>query len=542
MLSGSSRLSPAGVRRNLRGEAPTMNRLALLAAVLAAFLPAAAAAQQSGRARPALIVHIAVDQMRHDYLERFRPQFTGGLARLLEHGAVFTQAYQDHALTETAPGHATMLSGRYPYSTGIIRNSIGVGDTTAPLVDAAGPGASPRRFHGTALIDWMRARRSGTRMLSVSRKDRGAILPVGRSRRNVFVYWYGDNIFTTSTYYARRLPAWLRAFNMRAAAAYDHGLAWTLLRDSTAYPEPDSQPLENRGRLVTFPHYVQDLGLASMPWMDSLVLALALDGIRELRLGRSLTPEVVSVSLSTLDAVGHTYGPDSREVHDLVLRIDRYLGAFLDSLDRRYGPGRVLVSLTGDHGVTPSPDDWSGTGQTGPGVLIDSTIREALGPVVQRMAGTAWRPSRSGSLVMLDRPALEAAGVNADSVATELARHLARLPGVAQADTRASLAVADTVTNTPARRWRRMLFPGAPGDVFITLAPLHYYGRPAGWNHGQPSDHDAHVPFMLMGPGVRPGWYTARVAVVDLAPTLAELVGARPTEPVDGRVLREALQ
>jgi len=159
-------------------------------------------------AAPRLIVAITVDQMRYDYLERFASQYQSGLARLIKSGAIYTNAYQDHANTETAPGHATILSGREPYRTGIVLNSIGVPDSRAPLIGGGGPGASPFRFRGTTLIDWMKAKDRRSRALSVSRKDRGAILPMGRAKESVF--WYASNgKFTTSTYYADTLPTWV---------------------------------------------------------------------------------------------------------------------------------------------------------------------------------------------------------------------------------------------------------------------------------------------------------------------------------------------
>src|SRR5256885_3551985 len=128
-------------------------------------------------------------------------------------GAVFTDGYQDHAITETAPGHSTILSGLWPAHTGIMRNSQGVQDSTAPLIGTSGPGASPRRFRGTTLVDWLKASDPNARVLSVSRKDRGAILPIGQAKEQV--YWYQSGIFTTSRYYSDTLPAWVQSFNAR---------------------------------------------------------------------------------------------------------------------------------------------------------------------------------------------------------------------------------------------------------------------------------------------------------------------------------------
>ena len=155
----------------------------------------------------ALVLLLTVDQLRPDYLERWNTQFTGGFRRLLDEGILFSKAAQDHGITETAPGHASTLSGRFPYSTGIASNSAGVNTNEAPLVDSEGVGASPFRFVGTTLADWMAAADPRTRVLSVSRKDRSAILPIGRGKYPVFWYAQRSGKFTTSTFYADTLPA-----------------------------------------------------------------------------------------------------------------------------------------------------------------------------------------------------------------------------------------------------------------------------------------------------------------------------------------------
>src|SRR5256712_9187862 len=263
--------------------------------------------------QPKLLVVITVDQLRPDYLDRYRTQLNGGLAMLVKQGADFTEAYQDHAVTETAPGHSTILSGRWPAHTGIIRNTAGVQDSAAPLIGIAGPGASPARFRGTELFDWLQAAEPKARALSVSRKDRGAILPIGRARQQV--YWYQSGFFTTSRYYADSLPLWVRQFNGRRIPFRAAGTVWTLLLPERAYPEPDSEPYENGGRDVTFPHRLPAdsalaaLASAGIPAMDSLTLAFALEGVRTLGLGGRGATDLLAVSLSTTDAVGHGYGP-----------------------------------------------------------------------------------------------------------------------------------------------------------------------------------------------------------------------------------------
>src|SRR5213594_4089665 len=310
--------------------------------------------------KPRLVLVITVDQLRPDYLDRYRTQLNGGLAMLVKQGADFTEAYQDHAVTETAPGHSTILSGRWPAHTGILRNTGGVQDSAAPLVGVTGPGAAPTRFRGTAFFDWLKAAEPGARALSVSGKDRGAILPIGRAKQQV--YWYVGGYFTTSRYYADSLPDWVRAFNGRRLPFRAAGATWNLLLPARAYPEPDSEPYEHDGKDFTFPHQLSPdsaqaaLAYLGVPSMDSLTLAFALEGVRALALGPRGGTDLLAVSLSTTDAIGHAFGPDSREIHDQVVRLDRYLAWFLEQLFVRYGPDNVLVVLTADPGVTPFPE------------------------------------------------------------------------------------------------------------------------------------------------------------------------------------------
>src|SRR2546423_13803859 len=310
-------------------------------------------------ARPTLVVLLTIDQMRPDYLPRFDTQLTGGLARLYHSGAVFENAYQDHAITETAPGHAATLSGRFPKSTGITTNSSGVQDDRAPLLGVAGTGASPFRFRGTTLIDWLRVADPRSHALSISRKDRGAILPLGRAHEEV--YWYWPDRFTTSSYYHDTVPTWINRFNARHLPQRYAGQRWTLLLPERAYPEPDTVALENGGAGATFPHpFPSDSSeaarsLMAYPVMDEVTLQAALAGVEALGLGRGPQTDLLAVSLSTTDAVGHAFGPDSREIHDQILRLDRYLGAFLDSLFKLRDSTQVIIALTADHGVQPFP-------------------------------------------------------------------------------------------------------------------------------------------------------------------------------------------
>lgn len=525
------------------------------AALALAVLAAPAVAQQpSERPRPlpstapGLVVVITVDQMRADYLERFQGQFTGGLARMLRDGALFTEAYQDHAMTETAVGHATVLAGRNPASHGIIRNSEGANDPGAPLLGARGPGASPLRFQGTTLFDWLQARSPNARMLSVSRKDRGAILPVGQAPQMVF--WLADGGFTTSDYYADSLPTWVRTFNARGVPAHAAGRAWEPLLPADSYPEPDSAPWERGGTDIAFPHRMPvDSALAKrmfivMPWMDALTLDFALEGVQQTGIGRGPAPDVLAVSLSSTDAIGHTYGPYSREIHDQMLRLDRSLGTFLDSLATLRDPRRTVLVLTADHGVTPFTG-WSRRNgfPLADVVSVDSIIQWTSNALLG-LAGPPpgqWIRYFDLGLLTMDRAGLLARGVNVDSVVGALATDIRAVHGVLRVDTPRSLAAVDTAQDAVGRRWLNTVPDNVGAELMVTLEPKFVFGSPNSAEHGQPSDDDTHVPLLFWGAGIRAGTYANRVSVVDIAPTLAQLLGVEPTEPIQGRVLVEAL-
>ncbi|MCE9602232.1 MAG: alkaline phosphatase family protein [Gemmatimonadetes bacterium] len=494
--------------------------------------------------RPTLVVFLTVDQFGSDYLERYGGNLTGGLARLRDEGATWMRGRQDHAIAETAPGHASTMSGRFPVHTGISSNSQGVNTTDAPLIGSGDIGASPFRFRGTTLYDWMKATDPQTRVLSVSRKDRGAILPIGRAK--VDIYWFASNgRFTTSRYYRDTLPTWVGAFNATRTPQSYAGRTWSPLLPADRYAEPDTNPLESLGTDLTFPHTLpadEALAMRSFsqyPWMDSLTLAFALEGVRTMGLGATPTrTDLLAVSLSTTDAVGHRYGPDSREIHDQILRLDRYLGAFLDSLQALRGAGRIIVALTADHGIAPFPEWRSPWYRNHDAQRVDPKRAWARVYAAMRAAGvdTAAVDSDDGFRVR-DAEAFRRAGVDPDAMAAIWVRELRRYNGVLRADLLRDLASADTVHDDIARRWLHMLPPDGPVRAVVTLEPFGYWAGVDYATHGQPHDYDTNVPVIFWGPGIARGRRAGEARVVDMAPTLATLLGITPLERLDGRAL-----
>ena len=520
--------------------------LTLLLGATAPVIPLRTGAQTPDK--PALIVFLTIDQMRSDYVDRWAPQLTGGLARLAQHGAVFTNAFQEHANTETAPGHSVTMSGRFPRSTGIVSNTTGVLDPQAPLLTSRDFPASPYRFRGSVLIDWMRARDPGSRALSVSRKDRGAILPMGRAKQNVFWYATSNGEFTTSRYYADTLPAWIRRINARRTSQTLAGQSWNLLRPATSYTEPDSEPIENAGKDFTFPHVLPaDTARAASelpytPWMDELTLATALEGLQALAIGDGSSTDILAVSLSATDYIGHRYGPDSRETHDNILRLDRALGVFIDSLYKLRDSSTIVFALTADHGVTSFPELVAK--RTGRPAPPRYDLKPAVADLRQtlRTAGidttAIWL---DGAAVYVNRTAFAGTKANADVILARLAARLRATPGIARVDLVRGLATRDTLHDAVSRRWAHMIPADSPVELVFTAVEGAYPVDARIAEHGAPYDNDARVPVIFYGPWFKAGRYPERALVADMAPTLARVAGVPPTERLDGRVLEKAL-
>jgi predicted AlkP superfamily pyrophosphatase or phosphodiesterase len=351
----------------------------LAAALLAAAAPAEAQAPAAPGARPRLVVAIAVDQLRADFMDRFRPHFgRGGFNLFLQRGASLASARYEHASTSTCPGHAVMLTGSYGSVNGIIGNDwydavasrevYCAADSTVRLLGAEGEGRSPRNLKGTTVGDLLKIATGGrSRVLTVSAKDRSAIMLGGHLADGA--YWMEDTVFVTSTYYRPDVPAWAREFNASGKVASYFGKRWERLLPAAAYemvgPDDVEGEADEAGMGRTLPKTIaggptigEDFVEAfdQSPFSNEVVAEFAMRAVAAEGLGRDTVPDILGISFSANDRAGHAYGPDSHEVMDITIRLDRTLARLFAFLDRTVGLANVVMVLTADHGAAPQPE------------------------------------------------------------------------------------------------------------------------------------------------------------------------------------------
>ena len=505
--------------------------------------------QPAARPDVRMVLLIVVDQFRYDYLTRFRTEYTGGIKHLLTDGAVFTNANLEHYPTVTAVGHATMLSGAPPAVSGIIGNDwfdretgatvTSVSDPSVqPLGSVTGSAASPRRLLVSTIGDELKMASGlpkGTagapRVFGVSLKDRSAILPVGRGADAAFWWDNKTGSFVTSTYYVSAAPDWLLRFNERKTADAHAGETWTVL--SAPATSLRQMPAE-----IGAPLYDAVYG---SPFGNDLVLDLALELLGREQLGRRNATDLLSVSFSANDSVGHTHGPDSPQVRDISIRTDRAIGRLLGEVDKAIGLQHTLVVFTTDHGVAPTPESIRERGLAGGRM----TSKELFEPIQQALAARfgegKWLMATAGSSPYLNYELMEKLQLDASLVRRVAADAAARVPHVARVYTRDQLLRGEVPNDRIGSRVLRGFNAQRSGDLEIILDP--YWMRQAqGTTHGTPYGYDAHIPLILMGHRVRPGEYADHAALDDLAPTLATLAGVEIPAGSEGRVLTEALQ
>jgi hypothetical protein len=507
--------------------------------LLLAALPAIPASS-ADEARPTLVLFLTIDQARADYLERFRPVLEAGLARLVDRGVLFENAHHLHAVTVTAPGHASLSTGLFPSHSGIVGNDwfdrvqnrffYCVEDREAPLLapsSGAGRGAwsasgrSPNNLLATGLGDWMKQALPGTKVYSIGGKDRSSILMGGK--RPDGVYWYDPRSgqWVTSRYYATEYPGWVRRFHERRGADEYFGKSWGSTRAGGA-PRPI-------GRTGPFPDSGFYAALFESPFIETYLLELARALVQEEGLGRDDATDLLALNFSSVDSIGHEYGPDSPELLDAIVHLDRELGSFFDFLDREIGMANVGIALSSDHGVASLPEHQNRHGL--PGGRLGASDFECF-----RKAGKAFekkfgRADWFAAPYLFDGEVLESRDLSRDAAEAFLAQELATCPSVARVWTRTEL---DRDSADPVHQlYRNGFHPERSPDLFLQLE-WGLLSRTSGTTHGSSWEYDTHVPFVLVWPGAEPAKVAEPASTVDLPVTIAALLGVATPRDLDG--------
>lgn len=494
--------------------------------------------------RPRLVVIVVVDQLASFLLDRYADVYTGGFRRLLDRGYRYTNAAHDHALTETAAGHATLSTGVWPSRHGVIANewwqrrgqgwrfTYSVSDSASPIVGyPSAAGRSPANLARPGFADWLQSADGRSIVASVSRKDRSAITLAGQSRGHVYWIYPEEAQFVTSRYYRSEVPSWVARFNAGMPWSYgDTVWASTVPATLVMRARPDSSAYEADGVHTAFPHRVgelvsdtgrlgRNLWLVEVPFPDVATLAFVTLAVDSLGLGVDEHTDYLAVSFSQTDAVGHNYGPTSLEQLDNLLRLDRLLGTLLSLLDTRVGAGRWLLALSADHGVMPEPELLRDTGRPG----RRFSFRE-LRAIVQAANDSAG----AGDLATVRARAAQL-----------LEQHDVIEDVIVEDELRATAAPADSFVALFRKSYYEGRYSGplAGSGMWIRFAEGTLLDYATGSSHGTPYWYDRHVPLIFLGAGIEPGASAEPVRTVDLAPTLAALLGIAVPSVLDGRPL-----
>lgn len=521
-------------------------RTRVLAALLGAFcllrVPQAAGP-------PKLAVLIVVDQMRADYVERFQDEWSAGLKRLVTRGAWFRRAAYPYLETLTCAGHATIGTGAYPATHGIFQNTwfdrgsgrlmVCTQDSTATAIGygrTVSGNDGPANLRTPTFADEMR-RQKGARVVSLSLKARSAIMLAGHA--GDAVTWLSESLdaWETSSAYAKAPVPQVAQYVGQHPIEADFGKTWSLSLEPSRYRAKDDAVGEAppSGWTATFPHLLGGTPGATAadaayfaqwersPFADAYVGRMAAALVDSMGLGRGAETDVLAVSFSSPDLVGHAFGPKSREVQDMYAQLDRTLGGLLDALDRIVGPDQYVLALSADHGVSEIPEQAMSEGRDGG--RLDSG---AMATVVEQVAQQALGPGRTvsrvvGSDLYFQPGVFEKLSAKRGALSS-IIKAIEQRPGVARAFHAVDLAKGKSSSDGLLRAAALSWVEGRSGDIVVAAKAGWMIGS-TGTTHGSANPDDQRVPVMLYGAGVRPGRYNDAATPADIAPTLAAIVG-----------------
>lgn len=568
----------------LRSRNDFVARVLLTIAILCTTSHSALAAEQKtaqsipgGISPPKLVVVVVVDGLPQEQLLKNYDLFVqNGFRRLMDRGAWFSDAHQGHAFTVTAVGHAAVLTGAYPYQHGIIGNEwydrngkymYCVGDEAHKYLDGSpageGDGTSPRNLQVSTVGDELRyANNNLSRVFAVSGKDRGAVLLAGKTG-TAYMYLPRAGMFSSSTFYMPKVPSWVDDFYRSKPQDKYFKAVWQPLLGPEAYARSvaDQSYFTSYKKLPT--RFGMQYGLAmdapnslyygqlmAGPFGDEMTTDFTMELIKREKLGKNPAnvPDIIGVSFSSHDYINHNFGPESIQSQDHLVRLDRTLAKLFDAVDKQVGRGNALIVLTADHGFMNAPEFSKGR-HFDAGRVDSSEMRAMANKALEARFGLPKliKHSFTGGAT-LDYEQADAKGIPRETLEQEGMRALLAVPGVNFVYTRSQLETGrmpDTrVGKLVTRAWNRH----SAIDLVIILKPFHYFmskktTSPTACSHGTPYTYDTNVPLLIEGANwVKQGRYPAYAEVVDIAPTLSQILNIRPPSAAEGRVLVEALK
>jgi len=522
-----------------------------------------------------LVVVIVIDQFRYDYLERFKAVLgTRGLRRLIDRGALFTNANYNYVPTYTAPGHAAIFTGSVPAQNGIVGNNfydrdsdserVMVSDNVAKVVTSYGTQsytkatkpASPRVLIGTTIGDQMKlATNFKSKVVALSLKDRAAVLPGGKNANGAYWFDASSGSLVSSDYYFPEMPSWVNKFNSEGHADKYFGKTWDRLLDASSYTNTQGVTTDVKGSPLGrhFPYLINGLGeekpgeefykeFQYTPFANEYLSDFAKAAIEGESMGTDEIPDLLAISFSTPDLVGHAYGPDSEEVQDVYIRLDRVIADFLDYLDQRIGLSRILIAVTADHGVSPIPALLS-LNRIEAAVIDPTKCKEAVNKALSERFGEGkWVLALVNDQVYLERKLITEKKLDSGEVERAAGEALLTIPGIIRYFTRSQILNGQMPAGLISQRISNGFNPQRSGDVWLITNPYNFLAEgEIATTHGSPYNYDSHVPIILCGPGIRQNRYHTECSPVDIAPTLCDLIGVEPPPSRSGRVLSEAI-
>ena len=526
---------------------------------IAIFIAAPHAGQSQTKDGSRLVIVISVDQMKSEYYDWYGKNWSGGLARLFKEGVVYTNTVLDYASSETGPGHATLSTGSFPRTHGILGNSwidpktradmYCVEDSSALPVDGKGGSRSPRNLVVPALGDWLKSSVKGSRVVSISIKDRAAILMGGK--RPDQAYWYDSKSgqLVTSTYYTSKTHPWAASFNSTNWVHRNVPPAWNKMLAEENYAGPDDQPGEYLwAGSRTFPHTFNLAERASQmvtsPWGDAFLLDAARAVVRDEKLGTSGTTDLLFIGLSSTDYVGHSFGPNSHEMQDHLTRLDAALGAFIADIETALGGAKPLIALSADHACLPLPEYTRDVEHTSArrlnvrtevypkAELLDSLLRQEWG-VTERLF------EYSG---FLNYDAAAKRNISKDELEERVRQGLIAIDGIADVYFKREMTGEKKTARPYADRFMRSYFKDR-GEDFQVRYDEHALpsSRETGTSHGSAYDYDNKIPLLFWGVPANVNRVSTKAVLADLAPTMATILGVAIPTHVEGTPLKEAI-